>query len=485
MGGLAELEPRRLRIADCGLRILFGQTHGRRRSRDCCRRSDRLVLAVVAMLVSASAALAAEAAPARPAAEKIQHAIDAAQRFLISRIDANGMSVGEADPNNSRYGGKTALLAGALLWARTDPANCEPLARSLDWLSQAKLTGTYAVALRACAMGMLDDANSLRLLARDARWLVLAANNQGAYTYTSCGGKPSKRWDNSNSQLALLGISAALERGVDIPAAYLRLVERHWLGNQQADGGWGYLTNPRTNTRPVVRLDDGGRAREPVRLPRLPPRRAVHPLRRARREPRRRQGARLARQELQRHRESRQGHRVVQLLAVLRRPRGPGQRTQIPRRTRLVRRRRRRPARTTELRRQLRLRRLRDRNRVLPDVPRPRPEPRAGQQAPIPRPMGPPPARRGQPDAMDVPQVRAPHELADRHARQPRRPVARGGGALHLRGRARGHQRRRQSPSSASSSSREERSSARPRATAATSPSTWASSTRRCSPTTR
>ena len=205
---------------------------------------------VAAMLLAVSACLAGPA-PAAPSGADVQRATDSARRFLIEQIRDDGSSTGEIDPNNCRYGGKTALLVQALLWARTDPAKCPPLARSLDWLAKARLTGTYAVALRACAWGLLGDPNSLPLLRKDAQWLIRAANDRGAYTYTSSDGQAGRQWDNSNSQMALLGVSAAIQRGLEAPPAYMRLVRQHWLDNQQPDGGWGYLTTermPRTRT---------------------------------------------------------------------------------------------------------------------------------------------------------------------------------------------------------------------------------------------
>ena len=209
------------------------------------------IIAAAATVFISSAISLAGPAPAAPSGAEVQRAIDSARRFLIAQIQKDGNSAGEIDPGNCRYGGKTALLVQALLWARTDPAKCPPLARGLDWLGKAKLTGTYAVALRASAWGLLNDPNSLPLLQKDAQWLIRAASDQGAYTYTSSDGQASQVWDNSNSQMALLGVSAAIQRGLEAPPAYLRLVERHWLDNQQPDGGWGYLTTARMLRAPV------------------------------------------------------------------------------------------------------------------------------------------------------------------------------------------------------------------------------------------
>ena len=208
------------------------------------RAREALIAAACAVLALACVPRQAPGA-AEPSSENVQRAIAAAERFLIAQIQDDGRSAGETDPTNCRYGGKTALLVQAALWARADASTGPQLARAIDWLGKARLTGTYPVALRASAWGLLKDPNTLPLLRKDAQWLIRAANSGGAYTYTSSDGQASETWDNSNSQLALLGVSAAIGRDVEIPLAYLRMVERHWLAQQQPDGGWSYLTTAR------------------------------------------------------------------------------------------------------------------------------------------------------------------------------------------------------------------------------------------------
>lgn len=200
---------------------------------------------VSAIALGTAPAQAAGAGAAAPSGESVQRAIAAAERFLASQIQDDGSSAGETNTANCRYGGKTALLVQALLRARADAPRGDKLDRAIDWLGKARLAGTYPVALRACAWGLLKDPNTLPLLKRDAQWLIRAASASGAYTYTSSDGQATDVWDNSNSQLALLGVSAAIERGVEVPPAYLHTVEKHWLAQQQPDGGWGYLTTPR------------------------------------------------------------------------------------------------------------------------------------------------------------------------------------------------------------------------------------------------
>ncbi len=208
-------------------------------------RALKASLAVACVVSAITLAPPQAAGKAAPSSERVQRAIAAADRFLISQIQDDGRSAGETDPANSRYGGKTALLVEALLWARANTSTGPKLAQAINWLGKARLTGTYPVALRACVWGRLKDPNTLPLLRKDAEWLIRAANAEGAYTYTSSNGQASDIWDNSNSQLALLGVSAAIGRGVEVPPAYLRTVQKHWLAQQQPDGGWGYLTTPR------------------------------------------------------------------------------------------------------------------------------------------------------------------------------------------------------------------------------------------------
>ena len=50
-------------------------------------------------------------------------------------------------------------------------------------------------------------------------------------------------WDNSNSQYGLLGVWAGAEVGIEVPDAYWKLVEQHWLGCELRTGEWAYNKN--------------------------------------------------------------------------------------------------------------------------------------------------------------------------------------------------------------------------------------------------
>ena len=204
----------------------------------------RVAAACLAAVLCAAGARGAEPA-AGPSEEATDHAIARAVGYLEKQIGADGACAGEADEGESRHGGLTALCVHALLTAGAVPERSAAVRRAAAWLMRAKLTGTYAVALRACALADMKDANATALLARDAKWLIEAMGPDGGYTYTPAGAGGETR-DNSNAQMALMGVWAAARRGAEVPAAYWHAAERYWLDQQQADGGWGYRAEAKT-----------------------------------------------------------------------------------------------------------------------------------------------------------------------------------------------------------------------------------------------
>jgi len=149
------------------------------------------------------------------------------------------------------YGGRTALCAYALLAAGVKPQ--EPrMKQTLEWLAKVPMKGTYARALRANVWALLGRDSSYRKnLADDVAYLMHGIDGRGGYDYVPHG-KPmhasmdprsrprNVRYDNSNSQLAVLGVWAGVRCGAEVPLWYWQLVERHWAQDQQNDGGWCY-----------------------------------------------------------------------------------------------------------------------------------------------------------------------------------------------------------------------------------------------------
>ena len=141
----------------------------------------------------------------------------------------------------SQWGGQTALAVYALLAGGENP-NAQPkLADGIDFLKQAKLGGSYALGLRCMVWLLLPQTSEVKgLMRRDA--LALQAmmktqgNARGFYDYDARGNSYSL----SRAQYAVLGMWAAAQSGVDVPADYWRKVEAAWAGAQESDGGWQY-----------------------------------------------------------------------------------------------------------------------------------------------------------------------------------------------------------------------------------------------------
>ncbi len=205
---------------------------------------------VIAALAGGLAAARGDDVTARKSYGRVDDAVSAAVRYLVAQIGPDGRCKGEYDEQSNHYGGKTALCAYALLAAGVDEDQ-ESLKNALGWLLQAKLRGTYAVAMRACALSLLRGRKPHPQLIKDAAWLQSAAAADGSYSYTSQAKGEAGRYDNSNSQVAAMGVWSAAQRGVKVPREYWRRTERYWKSQQQVDGGWGYVMRPglrKTNT---------------------------------------------------------------------------------------------------------------------------------------------------------------------------------------------------------------------------------------------
>ncbi|MCD4824786.1 MAG: DUF4159 domain-containing protein [Phycisphaerae bacterium] len=176
---------------------------------------------------------------------KVQRAIDAGAKYLLSQIGKDGVCKSEYAKSNPRFGGKTMLCIYALAAAGVDYHKTPAMKRAIKWAMAAELNGTYAVALRAAALAAIKGDLAHKQLRKDARWLMKAPSSSGAYTYTSAGGTAISEHDNSNAHFATMGVAAAAASGVEIPQTYWKLIERYWLAQQQPDGGWGYCTRMR------------------------------------------------------------------------------------------------------------------------------------------------------------------------------------------------------------------------------------------------
>lgn len=174
---------------------------------------------------------------------KVERAAEYGKTFLLAQIGPTGQCKGEYLPKDYRFGYKTAICTYALLSAGVKEDH-PVLSKALEWLNKAELHGTAAVAMRACAFAACTKDLYLPALKRDVGWLLHAASPDGSYTNISARGKPLKRYDNQNSQLAVMGVWAGMLRGVNVPERFWKRVRLHWLDQQQIDGGWAYRIRP-------------------------------------------------------------------------------------------------------------------------------------------------------------------------------------------------------------------------------------------------
>jgi len=174
---------------------------------------------------------------ARFSAGAVDKAIEKAIAHLWSRQEGNG---GWGGHGNKYPLGPSALVAYALLESgisATDPK----MAKALEFLSYGKTEKTYTLGLRANVyLAALETAPEYRKnLIADVVQLIKSTKN-GSYNY-DCRADGKSSGDNSNSQYGLLGVWAgARARRLEIPTQYWQLVWKHWVGAQNADGGWGY-----------------------------------------------------------------------------------------------------------------------------------------------------------------------------------------------------------------------------------------------------
>ena len=182
-------------------------------------------------------------------AQAVSKAIEKAKAYLWSQW-SNGHWPERYKPNEPNYGGVTALCTYALL-AAGESHQSPRMKKTLKWLAELNPLGTYTRSLRANVWAMLGRSSPYRRkLAEDVEWLIRSIGKHGGYNYTpyrkvlrpirNISELPSGRYDNSNSQLAVLGVWAGARNGVEVPSWYWKLVEKHWIEDQHPDGGWSY-----------------------------------------------------------------------------------------------------------------------------------------------------------------------------------------------------------------------------------------------------
>jgi hypothetical protein len=141
--------------------------------------------------------------------------------------------------------GLSSLCTLALVTAGEDVDS--PAVRSaLTYLRGCQPNDTYSVALQTLAFCQVGAAEDLTRIRRNVRWLETeqvrpGQQNRfpGAWGYGSSQTRRTSG-DPSNTQFALLALSAAEESGVNVSKEIFARSLEYWQRRQNPDGGWAY-----------------------------------------------------------------------------------------------------------------------------------------------------------------------------------------------------------------------------------------------------
>jgi hypothetical protein len=200
------------------------------------RLSHKLALLAMGALLAIAAPVRAQPAVT---AESVGQSIDRAIANLRRSQRSDGSWSSSGYP-----GGATALATLAMLAAEVDPAD-PAVATALANLMRTDTNSTYVASLKCQAYAATlqaagpDDSRAAALqgaLADEVDYLTRAQNTTGLWSYRI----GRRGGDNSNTQLALLGLHQARLAGARLSQPILARSETWFRRTQNRDGGWGY-----------------------------------------------------------------------------------------------------------------------------------------------------------------------------------------------------------------------------------------------------
>ncbi len=183
-------------------------------------------------------------APASVTESQIAASIEGMKRYLYAVQNKTGDWESKSIAA-SHSGGQTALVVLSLLLAgesHQNPRLSRAINRLKDFMKEEsrnpETMSTYAVSVRTHVWSALPDEFHPWLL-RDAKWLMDTAKQHqfGTFDYQR---HKSSRIDNSVTQYGTLGLWEAAKRGVAVPDTIWQALQAHFIGGQQANGGWDY-----------------------------------------------------------------------------------------------------------------------------------------------------------------------------------------------------------------------------------------------------
>ncbi len=156
-----------------------------------------------------------------------QTEINQAIRRGVEFIFARQLIDGSWSDRQPRYrNGATALAVYTLLKSGVSPQHPAVL-RGLEYLRSSPSEKTYSAGCELMALATLDNPNYLDWIEERADDLISWQGNNGAWAY------PEGHWDLSCTQFAMLGLRAATQQGVDVPAKVWKNVIRGTLIAQE------------------------------------------------------------------------------------------------------------------------------------------------------------------------------------------------------------------------------------------------------------
>jgi hypothetical protein len=208
------------------------------------------LIGVVVVSTALGFSVAPGAARGAVTSAEVERAIRDGVRYLKERQRADGSWI---DADGRARTGTTSLVALALLTAGEKPDSPE-IQRALQFLrgfEPGQLNSTYAISLQTMVFAAAEPERDQARIAANVDWLERAQiklNDRmlwpGSWTYQA----QKFQGDNSNTQYALLGLSAASEAGVVVRPAVWELSRLYFEQTQNRDGGWGYTPRNKQST---------------------------------------------------------------------------------------------------------------------------------------------------------------------------------------------------------------------------------------------
>jgi hypothetical protein len=194
--------------------------------------------------------------------DQIQKAIDQGVEYLLAAQNDKGWWSEKASFSNTGTNDWPAadevLAMGALAYADVSMRD-EKMKKGFKALLELRPVHTYTTALRIIALSKLlhrldreQHELAMKVIKSDALFLLRAqyANGGWGYPFRSLNPPMPKLdikqgdWDLSNTQMAILGLSEAINAGIEIPPEVMKRTQDLYLSKQLTDGGFNYGVDP-------------------------------------------------------------------------------------------------------------------------------------------------------------------------------------------------------------------------------------------------